>query len=214
MHLNGTSAFAGVACITELAQHIAAKSRDFFKGTMRENDWHFYHDALSQLTQKDTVAWMRETIVPGTTCSIHECWIKPELDLNIDFGCFHDRPVGDSAEFMPLDNSLNKDAHESSRLHFVCSRSGVEYGCKDPRLFSFAMPKEVSRVYRWIFHPGTGVAPRPKRIVEDVHKAVNVMQLIHQSRGAYMPALAVVVSQDNATLRQMRGQSSIGVARG
>ena len=189
-HLSGTSALAGVACIKELVKHVAIKSRDFFKGTKRENDWHFYHDALSQLTHKDTVAWMKATIIPGTTRSIHECWIAPELDLNIAHGCFHGRPVGDSAEVMPLDHSLNEDLHESSRFHVVCSRSGLEYTCKDPRLFSFATPKEVSRVYRRIFHPKTGVSPLPERIVQDVHKAVNAMKVIHQAKGAFVPGLA------------------------
>ena len=32
-----------------------------FDGTPHEKDWMFYHDALSQLTNKDTVEWMKKT---------------------------------------------------------------------------------------------------------------------------------------------------------
>jgi hypothetical protein len=31
-----------------------------FKGANREQDWLFYHDALSLLTAHKTVAWMKE----------------------------------------------------------------------------------------------------------------------------------------------------------
>jgi hypothetical protein len=190
VQLKKTSAFSGVACITDLVQWIASKSRDFYAGTEREDDWHFYHDALSQLTAAETIKWMKATTIPGMERSIYECWIKPELDLNIDFGCYHGRPLGNTAELMPLDNSCNNDVHESGRLHVVCSRSGVEYTSKDKRLFSFATPKHVSYVYRRIFHPETGVAPRPERIVQDVHKAIRAMRVIMEAKGAYVPGLA------------------------
>ena len=67
-------------CITDLVQWIASKSRDFYAGTKCEDDWHFYHDALSQLTAAETIKWMKATIIPGTERSIYECWIKPELN--------------------------------------------------------------------------------------------------------------------------------------
>ena len=86
--------------------------------------------------------------------------------MNAQFGKSWDgRPVGDSAELMPLDNSLNEDIHQSARLHVVVSRSRIKYGDKDPRLFSFATPKEVAKVYNRLFHPETGVVQKPERIV-------------------------------------------------
>ena len=91
---------------------------------------------------------------------------------------------------MPLDSSLNKDIHQSARLHVVMSRSGVEYGDKDPRLFSLATPKEVPRTYTRIFHAETGVVPKPDRIVHDVKKAVRAMAIIHGAKGAFVPGLA------------------------
>ena len=54
-HLKKTSAFSGVACITNLVQWIASKLRFFYAGTEREDNWHFYQDALSQLTAAETI---------------------------------------------------------------------------------------------------------------------------------------------------------------
>ena len=51
---------------------------------------------------------------------------------------------------------LNKDAHESVRMHIAVSRSGTEYGRKDKHLLSFATPKSVYRVYKQMFHPKKG----------------------------------------------------------
>ena len=48
---------------------------------------------------------MWEDLPEGKLIEVHECWIKPELDLNVDFGCYHGQPLGDTAELMPLDNS-------------------------------------------------------------------------------------------------------------
>ena len=42
--------------------HIVIKTRDFFKGTNHEDDWLFYHDALSLLTAKDCIAWMKSHV--------------------------------------------------------------------------------------------------------------------------------------------------------
>ena len=45
----------GQHCVTELVIHMATKTRDLYKGTNREDDWYFYHDAFSQMTAKCTV---------------------------------------------------------------------------------------------------------------------------------------------------------------
>ena len=75
-------------------------------------------------------------------------------------------------------------------MHVVISRSGIKYGDKDPRLFSFATPKEVARIYTHINHPVTGVVPKPERIVQDVNKAVYAMKTINGTKGAFVPGLA------------------------
>ena len=81
-----------------------------------------------------------KTLVPGirTQRTIYSCCVLPKLNLNKEFPRFHGRPIGDSAELMPLDTTLNKDVHECARRHVVMSRSGAAHGCRDTRLFSFA----------------------------------------------------------------------------
>ena len=64
---------------------------------------------------------------------------------------------------MPLDTTLDKDVHECARRHVVMSWSGAAHDCRDARLLSFAMPKEVARTYCRVFDPVNGVAPKLKK---------------------------------------------------
>ena len=64
---------------------------------------------------------MKETLIPGEEKNIYDRWVKPEDGLNDAFGKrWWARPVGDSPELMPLDNSLNQDIHESVRRLVDC----------------------------------------------------------------------------------------------
>ena len=131
-------------------------------------------------------------LVPGirSQCTIYSCWVLPELDLNKEFLRFHCRPVGDSAELMPLDTALNKDVHECAWRHVVVSWSGAVHGCRDALLFSFVTPKEVARTYLPVFDPADGIAPKTKIIAKDVKRAISAMATIAKHRGAFMPGLA------------------------
>ena len=42
-------------CVTELVQKIYDHSNPEFKGTTHEDNWYFYHDALSQMIVASTV---------------------------------------------------------------------------------------------------------------------------------------------------------------
>ena len=53
-----------------------------------------------------------------------------------------------------------------------------------------ASPKEALSAYRRIFDPTTGVAPKPERIVQDVKKVMNALQVIFDAKGVYVPGLA------------------------
>ena len=59
------------------------------------------------------------------------------------------RPVGNSPEFMPLDNSLNRDILHSLRFHCVLSRVVLDREATDEEernmRFSFSTPKEIAR---------------------------------------------------------------------
>ena len=58
------------------------------------------------------------------------------------------RPAGNSPEFMPLDNSLNRDILQSLRFHCVLSHSivdGKETTEEERKLcFSFSTPREIA----------------------------------------------------------------------
>lgn len=95
-------------CITEMVQHIYEESKLLFKNTPNKNNWWFWHDALSLMTAKETVLWMKEN-------GYYSRWLLPELDLYRDYPDvkrrYEGRPIGDTPEGMPLDNNLNQDLH-------------------------------------------------------------------------------------------------------
>ena len=86
-------------------------SAEVFKGTKYQDNWYFYHDALSLLTAKGTVDWMREK-------NYLKHWILPLGTLN-EKTRFTNLPVGNSPEFMPLDTSLNKDVDDCVKRHIA-----------------------------------------------------------------------------------------------
>ena len=61
-------------CVTKLIKHIHDKSAAVMKGTEYENDWYFYHDALSLMTANRTITWMKEQ-------GYYKRWVLP-LGIN------------------------------------------------------------------------------------------------------------------------------------
>ena len=55
-----TSAMSSYVVITDMVEHIIKESANLMQGTKHENDWVFYHDALSLMKAKDCLKWMRE----------------------------------------------------------------------------------------------------------------------------------------------------------
>ncbi len=187
-----SSSFAGVVSIKDMVKHIVIESQKLYKGTCFERSYHFYHDALSQLTHSSCVQWMKDTLLPGEDRVIYDCWIKPELGLNDQYGSrWWQRPIGNSPELMPLDNSLNQDIHVAVRRNTMWSlvlRKFVSHG--DNRLFSMATPRLIAAAYTRAVNPITGISPSPKRIVQDVNKAVNAILVIFNAKGVYVEGLA------------------------
>ena len=122
VEMRKSAAFSGIVCITEMVKHTVLETQACFADTVNKDTYHFYHDALSQLTCDKTVSWMKDTPIPDEEKCIYDRWVKPENGLNDAFGKrWWARPVGDLPELMPLDNSLNKDIHESVRRLVVAS---------------------------------------------------------------------------------------------
>ena len=84
------------------------------KGSVHEEDLYIVHDAFVLMTAKETIKWMKQKEY------LHR-WLLP---LNVlQYGTIYSgRPVGNIPEFMPLDNSLNRDILHSLRFH---RRGGV-----------------------------------------------------------------------------------------
>ena len=75
-------------------------------------------------------------------------WLLPMNGLQ-DETPYAGRPVGNSPEFMPLNNSLNRDILHSLRFHCVLRRflldgEGTDKEERNMR-FSFSTPKEITR---------------------------------------------------------------------
>ena len=93
-------------CITHMVEHIVKESSKFFKETKYEETWCFYHDALSLMTGKETVKWMKEK-------DYYKYWLIPtnNLQWEDDLKSYHGQPVGDCPELMTWDCSLNNGLH-------------------------------------------------------------------------------------------------------
>ena len=97
------------------------------------------------------------------------------------------RPVGNSPEFMPLDNSLNRDILHSLSLHcvlsrFVLDREGTDEEERNIR-FSFSMPNEIARGLKRIWESKMG-RPSSVRIIQDVDLALKALEMVYRENGA------------------------------
>ena len=182
--MKGCASMSPYICITSMIEHIIHETAATFKGTTHEDDWVFFHDALSLMTAKETVEWMRQK-------DYLKRWILPEQQLH-----FHDpqlkryryRPTGDGAELMSWDNSLNKDTHECTNWHIQLT---TDYDDDDARKFSLSTPKRGSSAYRRLLHPVTGVVPSSKRILQDCDLVYLSMRAVLEAKGCAISELSV-----------------------
>ena len=81
-------------------EHIVQASATVMVGTQFEDNWVFYHDALTQACCKDTIRWMTEKGI------LHR-WLLPKEGLNAGTR-YSAMPTGNSPEMMPWDCSFIK----------------------------------------------------------------------------------------------------------
>ena len=166
-------------CITKLVEHIYKETEDAFKGTTHEDSWYFYHDALSQLTAKSTVRWMKEK-------GYYERWLIPQLGLNSWLKYYANRSVGNRPEFMPLDNSLNADIQYALSLHCAITMYLED---DDERKFSMRTPSTiVSAIDRLWGEQGN--VPSSERIMHDCDLALRAFGVVYEHGGKMVPGLA------------------------
>ena len=123
-----------------MVTHIYTETEKIFKGTDHENDWYFYHDALSMMTSAPTIAWMKEK-------GYYDRWLLPKLDL-LAGTIYRFSLPGDSPELMPLDNSLNKDVDDSALRHIGVT---MDLSKDDLKKFSLATPNEGALIVRYYY---------------------------------------------------------------
>jgi hypothetical protein len=122
-------------CVIELVDHICIETEKLFKGSMHEDDRLFYHDALSLMTARVSVEYMKEE-------DYFKRWILPVLGLNEDLPCYSKRPVGNLPELMSWDFSLHKDVHECVNRHIAISKELPE---DDPLSLGKGQRRQSSR---------------------------------------------------------------------
>jgi hypothetical protein len=171
------------ACITELVRHMHDETQKVMKGTKHEHgEWYFYHDALSLMTAKDTIEWMKAQ-------GIYKRWLLPVNGLSEDdpeLKNFVGRPVGNSPEMMPLDCSLNQDIHVAVSRHVVITADLPE---ENDKKFSTSTPLRGTSAYLRLWDPVSGTAPSSERIVQDCRKVLTAMVAIRAANGAIVPGL-------------------------
>ena len=111
------------------------------KGSVHEDNLFTVNDASVLIKAKENIKWMKEN-------NYFNCWFLPMNGFQ-DGIPYAGRPVGNSPEFMPLDNSLNRDILHSLRFNCVLSRFFLDgegtYKEERNTRFSFSKLKEIAR---------------------------------------------------------------------
>ena len=102
-------------------------------------------------------------------------------------------PVGNIPEFMPLDNSLNRDILHSLRfrcvlIRFVLDRERTNEEDRNVR-FSLSTPKEISRGLKRIWELKIGT-PSSVRIIQDVDLVLKSLEDVHGANGDVVEGVA------------------------
>ena len=132
------------------------EAENLMKGSIHEDDFFIVHDALVLMTEKETIEWMKEN-------NYYHRWLFPMNGFQ-DRTHYAGRPVGNSPEFMPLENSLNRDILHCLRFHCILSRFVLDGEGTDEEesnlCFSFSTPREIVRGMKRIFLSSSSV-PSP-----------------------------------------------------
>ena len=155
------------------------ESASDMQGTVHEKNWYFIHDALSLMTAKSTMEWMSKK---GHKAK----WLVPQKCINIGTR-YHGRPVGNSPEFMPLDNSLNADMKRAHDRHVALT---MHLRNDDPMKFSNRTPKAISRGIKRIVESVDHGCPSSPRIIQDCDKVLDAMWTVCNAKGESVRGLA------------------------
>ena len=176
--LKSSTAMSKLCCIADLIRFMMNEVEKLMKGSVHEDDFYIVHDALVLMTAKETINWMKQK-------GYLNRWLLP---LNgLQYGTpYAGRPVGNSPEFMPLDNSLNRDILQSLRFHCVLGHSivdGEETTEEERNLcVSFSTLREIARGLKRIWDSKMGT-PCSARIIQDGHMALKALEIVYREMG-------------------------------
>ena len=177
--LNSSTEMPKFCCITDLIRFRFNEAEKLMKGSVHKDDFYIVHDALVSMTAKETINWMKQKGY------LHR-WLLP---LNgLQYGTpYAGRTVGNSPEFMRLDNILNRDILHSLRFHCVLSHSivdGEETAEEERNLcFSLSTSREIAQGLKRIWDSKM-VTPSLARIIRDVDLALKALEIVYRSNGA------------------------------
>ena len=183
--LNSTRMKAAVD-IRVLVTHMVECGVKDYRDTVYQNVRGFYHDALSLMTPRENVNWMR-------TQDYLKYWILPQFWLNSHFPYYKsDKMPGNHARAMPWDHSCNKD-HDDIVLRHVAATYHLPV--EDPRKFSLGTPKTVSSAYRRVYNnppvlregnvicPADQGGPAPHRLGHDIMEVPKYWRQVFDTGG-------------------------------
>ena len=164
--------------ITDYVQWIVTKTKKAFIGTAHENDWYFYHDALSLMTAEQCKQWMKDN-------DIYKHWILPSDDLYDGYPDLKKKyggnPIGNTPEIMPWDLRLNNDVHQSHDDHIQLTSDLPE---DHPLKFSGSTAQRMSSSYcRLLDRSKGGCIPTKARVLQDINRIPTSMQRILDAKG-------------------------------
>ena len=172
--LKSSNAMSKLCCIIDLMFFMMNEAEKMMKGSLHEDDLFIARDAFVLVTAKETINWMRQKGY------LHQ-WLLPLNGLQ-DHTPYAGRPVGNSPEFIPLDNLLNRDILHSLRIHSVLSRyiiDGEETDKEERNMcFSYSTPREINRGMKrtWDSKMGT---PSSVRIIKDVDLVLKALEIVY-----------------------------------
>ena len=159
-------------CVKDLVRHINEETKALYKGTQYQDTYLFYHDALTQMSDSRCVEWMKQE-------GIYAKWIKPELGCNNEIFAnnkhgvltrntrYSGRPVGNSPELNPLDNSLLC----YFRLNLLLNVATTwQLDKDDERKFSLGKPQDICNAVERLWDPIKGTSPTPSKILQDAKR--------------------------------------------
>ena len=183
MAIDESVALSPYVCVTDLIDHVIRESQSIMNGTIYEKNWFFYHDALSLMTANQSRDWMSKQKHGNKTYL--ERWLLPFNGMNKGTQ-YKFMPVGNSPEFNPLDNSLNRDLQVSHDYHCAVTAHLED---DDERKFSKKTPRFISKGIKRIWDSDVDGTPSAKRIEEDVQKALESMRTVEEEGGRIVPKL-------------------------